>query len=105
VTVPDGVPPFDDSVTVNRSNCSCPNVTEDRDNARAVADFAFTGVTAAECADRGDVPAAFVAVTTKVYVVPFTSPSTSAVVPGVHGSWHEICVGVSGFEPAYGVTA
>jgi hypothetical protein len=40
----------------------------------------FGSVIAAEGCEAGPVPAAFVAVTTKVYVPPFASPETMAVV-------------------------
>ena len=41
---------------------------------------ALTGVTAAEAEDAELIPAAFVAVTVNVYVIPFVSPATIAVV-------------------------
>ena len=50
------------------------NVSEDGVSARAAA--GATGVTAFEGAEAGPVPTALVAVTVKVYAVPFASPAT-----------------------------
>jgi hypothetical protein len=63
----------------------------------AVAD----GVTAFEAWDAGPVPAAFVAATVKVYVVPLVRPLTVAVVAG---GLPVTVVGVCAVVPMNGVT-
>src|SRR3954462_1720498 len=59
------------------------------------------GVTAAEAAEAGPVPTALVAATVKVYVVPFVSPLTVAVVAG---GLPVTVVGVCAVVPMNGVT-
>jgi hypothetical protein len=63
----------------------------------AVAD----GVTAFEAADAGPVPAALVAATLKVYVVPFVRPFTTTLVAG---GFPVTVVGVCAVVPMNGVT-
>ena len=56
------------------------------------------GVTAAEAAESGPVPAAFVAATVKVYAVPFVRPVTVRVVAA-----EPVLIGACAFAPMYGV--
>ena len=59
------------------------------------------GVTALDAADAGPVPTPLVAVTVKVYVVPFANPETVAVVAGGDPL---TTTGLSAVVPTKGVT-
>jgi hypothetical protein len=59
------------------------------------------GVTALDATEAGPVPTPFVAVTVKVYVVPFVSP---VIVVVVAGGDPVTVVGLCAVVPIYGVT-
>ena len=92
------LPPFDGAVQLTVADAfPAPAVTP----VGVPGAVAGAGVTEFEDAEEGPVPMALVAVTLNVYVVPFVSPLTVAVVAG---GFPVTVVGVCAVVPMNGVT-
>ncbi len=92
------LPPFDGAVHDTEA-CPFPAVAVGAAGAYGL--VAPAGVTAADAADGGPVPIAFVALTVNVYAVPLVSPVTVAL---VGAGLPETTVGVCAADPMNGVT-